>query len=368
MNDAFRLATRDGRTVAEFPDAVPAARDRPFIVPVFLPQAGCPHRCLYCDQQTITGTNRSLGDPRHLAREIRRFLGHRGPHRRQCQIAFYGGTFLNLPPTRRRQLLDMAAAFVHANAADGLRFSTRPDSVTPESLAQIAPYPVQTVELGVQSMDNRVLARSRRGHNAQATRMAVAYLRKTGYEIGLQMMIGLPGDSAAGALATAQAIADLRPAFVRIYPTLVLPGSDLAHDFRAGRYQPMDLDDSVTLTCRLLRLFSARGVRVVRMGLPAEIRPPGGRDLPVGPLHPSYGEMVYHRLYLELATAALVHARGHGAHVRLKVNPKRLSALTGHRRANVHTLQHNFRLQQLSIVSEVGLPLNRLEVDMLPAL
>ena len=368
MRDAFRLATHNGRTVAEFPDAVPATSGRPFIVPIFLPQAGCPHRCLYCDQQTITGTQRSLADPQRLSREIRRFLDYRSPHRHQCQIAFYGGTFLNLPRTRLKQLLDMATTFVHANAADGLRFSTRPDSVTPETLSQVAAYPVQTVELGVQSMDDRVLARSHRGHDAQATRAAVTHLREAGYEIGLQMMIGLPGDSTAGALATAQAIADLRPAFVRIYPTLVLPGSGLAHDFHTGRYRPMRMEDSLALTCRLLRLFSARGVRVARMGLPAGIRPRGGDAQLVGPYHPSYGEMVYSRLYLELATAALVHAHGDGARVRLKVNPKRLSALMGPKRDNVRALQQNFHLQQLSIVTEAGLPLNRLEVDMLPAL
>jgi len=217
-------------------------------------------------------------------------------------------------------------------------------------------------------MDDRVLVQARRGHDAQTTRTAVAHLREAGYEIGLQMMIGLPGDTAEGALATAQAIADLHPAFVRIYPTLVLPGSDLAADFRAGRYRPMTLEACVALTCRLLRLFNARGIRVARMGLPIETRPRDAGSLLAGPHHPAFGELVYNRLYLELATAALSHARGRGRRVRLKVNPKRLSALTGQNRGNIRLLQRCFELQEVLVAPDVDLPLNRLEVDMLRAL
>lgn len=368
MDESFRLATRNGRIMAEFPDAVPAVAGRPFIVPVFLPLAGCPNRCVYCDQHTITGTHQSHPDPLVLAQGVRRFLAHRGSRRGPTQVAFYGGTFLNLPASRIRQLLDMANGFVQQGAAAGLRFSTRPDSVRPETLAQLADYPVQTVELGVQSMDDNVLAQARRGHDAQATRTAVARLRKAGYEIGLQMMIGLPGDTAQGALATAQAIVALQPDFVRIYPTLVLPGSALADDFRAGRYRPLSLDASVALTCRLLQLFTARGIRVARMGLPAEIRPVDARSWLAGPHHPAFGELVYSRLYLALAAAAIASAPRRGNRARLRIHPKRVSALTGQNRCNIIQLQQRFDLRRIDIATEAHLPLNRLEVDMLPAL
>jgi histone acetyltransferase (RNA polymerase elongator complex component) len=217
-------------------------------------------------------------------------------------------------------------------------------------------------------MDDDVLAQARRGHDAQATRTAVARLREAGYEIGLQMMIGLPGDTAQGALATAQAIVALQPDFVRIYPTLVLPGSALADDFRAGRYRPLSLDASVALTCRLLQLFTARGIRVARMGLPAEIRPVDARSWLAGPHHPAFGDLVYGRLYLALAAAALASAPRRGSRARLRVHPKRVSALTGQNRCNIIQLQQRFDLSRIDIATVADLPLNRLEVDMLPTL
>jgi histone acetyltransferase (RNA polymerase elongator complex component) len=199
----------------------PTPSKRPFIVPVFLPHAGCPHRCLFCNQHATTGQEDTLPSARTVRKTITDFLAHRRDPTRFTEISFYGGNFLGLPPEQIQLLLATAAAFVHKGRVNGIRFSTRPDTIDAKRLDLIAPYPVTTIELGVQSMQDDVLERSARGHTADDTRRAVALLAGRPYALGLQMMVGLPGDTTASALATARQLAGLSPDFVRIYPAVV---------------------------------------------------------------------------------------------------------------------------------------------------
>ena len=212
-----------------------ASSDRPLIIPLFLPHLGCPHRCVFCNQRTISGSaERSLPTPNRIHREVKRYLAFARKPRSSIQISFFGGNFLGLDRRETINLLDSAAAFVASGTVDSLRFSTRPDTICPDGLAAIQPYPVRTVELGVQSMNDEVLSASRRGHKAAHTIDAATLLKDAGYQVGLQMMVGLPGDDDKGAMRTARQLAGLGPDFVRIYPTLVLAGSPLARLFRAS--------------------------------------------------------------------------------------------------------------------------------------
>ena len=218
---------------------------KPYVVPVFIPHAGCPHRCIFCDQKRTTGQREPLPTEDQIHGIISRFLGFRQNAERRTEISFYGGNFLGLPAEQVLTLLELGKRYVAAGLVHGLRFSTRPDSINSDTLALISKFPVTTVELGVQSLNNRVLKACRRGHTAQDTHRAVSLLRSESYRLGLQMMIGLPEDTPEWSLATGREIAALGPDFVRIYPTLVLEGSPLAQRFDQGRFSaahPMGVD------------------------------------------------------------------------------------------------------------------------------
>ena len=339
------------------------ARARPFIIPVFLPQAGCPHRCAFCNQPTITGNISQHEDLAELSRHVDQFLKFRCPRRDTSQLAFFGGNFLGMAPKRVRRFLDWAAIFVRRGDVDNLRFSTRPDTITTEALTLIQQSSVRTIELGAQSMDDRVLSRSRRGHSAMDTIRAVSRLKGEGYEIGLQIMTGLPGDSPASAIATTEAIIALAPAFVRIYPTLVLAGSPLAADHAAGRYRPTSLNESIDLVARMWLMFTAAGIRVVRMGLQDGPALSDGRHLRAGPHHPAFGEKVLSRVFRSMAAAGLHHAPPPAGRAVLRVNPCRLSVMTGERRRNLNRLREVHHLDKLRVRADPTLALNQLEVD-----
>ncbi len=222
-------------------------RTRPFIIPIFLPHAGCPHQCVFCNQVSITGVKHETVEPDTIRNQIHEFLKYRNENRKPVQIAFFGGNFLGLKFEDIKSWLDLAAGFVSQGPVDGIRFSTRPDTIDGACLDALEDYPVSMVELGVQSMDDRVLALAGRGHSAQDTIRAVKALKERQIGVGLQMMVGLPGDSKTRSLATARKIADLEPDCTRIYPTVVVANSRLAKLFKTGEYLPLSLEDAVTL-------------------------------------------------------------------------------------------------------------------------
>ncbi|MCP4575668.1 MAG: radical SAM protein, partial [Deltaproteobacteria bacterium] len=220
---------------------------RPFIIPIFLPHSGCPHQCAFCNQKSIAGTSSHPLSPQAFHRLVENFLEFKGKRDKTTQIAFFGGNFLGQKKETIQALLIEAETYIKTGRVDAIRFSTRPDTIDEDRLSLIKKHTVSTIELGVQSMDNRVLDLSNRGHTALDTQNAVFLLKKSGYEIGLQMMVGLPGDNTTQAMATAERMAALLPDFIRIYPTVVLNGSPLAKVYRAGNYTPLPLYACVTL-------------------------------------------------------------------------------------------------------------------------
>jgi len=340
----------------------PVSRLRPFIIPIFLPHAGCPHRCTFCDQLSITGARRKTDAAEQIRSKILEFLNYKTRRRKPVQISFFGGNFLGLNFEEIRHYLALADEFVRQGDVDGIRFSTRPDTVDRERLDIIADYPVAAVELGVQSMNDRVLALAKRGHNAADTAHAVAQLKERNYGIGLQMMVGLPGDDQASALNTARRIAGLRPDFVRIYPTVVLKNSRLAEWYSNGSYTPLSLDAAVTQVKNLCRLFHENKIRIIRMGLQASADLADGSTVLAGPYHPAFGHMVYSEIFLDAACSALTAAHPGGSQAAIFVNPRRISTMRGIRNSNVALLKRRFGFERIDIFPDISLDEDSLKI------
>lgn len=340
---------------------------KPLIVPVFVPHAGCPHRCAFCNQSTITGSSTAHIDTETIRSQISSFLDGCRKDSRPSQVAFFGGNFLGLPPARIIALLSEAARFVAEKKIVGIRFSTRPDTINPESLALLDGFPVETIEIGAQSMDDGVLEQSRRGHTAADTVRAASLVREGGFQLGLQIMVGLPGDSEDVSMETARRVAELKPDFVRIYPTVVVTGSLLADWFRDGKYSPWTLDRAVALTARMAGFFRENGIRVIRMGLQATEDLQSGDTILAGPWHPAFGHLVYARMFLEKATRLLktrvAENDGRGlSKVVLRVHPRSESRLRGERNENMRALKERFGLETLALERDPGLSEDEVEV------
>lgn len=336
---------------------------KPFIIPVFLPHAGCPHRCVFCDQASITGEKSSLPNADSLRKQVNSFVAFNSKQRKEVQIAFYGGNFLGLAEQTVQTLLQEAAAFVQAGKVAGIRFSTRPDSIDAVRLSWLKNFPVSTIELGVQSLDDGVLLLSNRGHTARDTENAVGLLRQMNYQIGLQLMLGLPGDDEDRAIKSAQEAAALSPDFVRIYPTVVLKKSPLASLFQTGEYIPLSLEAAVALAKKMYLVFESRNIPVIRMGLQASQDLDAGAAVLAGPYHPAFGQLVYAELFLDKARLLLRNSENGSRSITLRVHPRSLSRLQGIRKHNIQSLKKEFGLQSITLIADDSLAENELKKE-----
>lgn len=305
-------------------------------VAIFVPHAGCPCQCRFCNQRHIAGQHHfpSTEDVQNACETAKRTLASDTA----AQIAFFGGSFTAIARDEMVRLLKAAAPYVTSGAFSGIRVSTRPDAIDEDVLTILKRYGVTTVELGAQSMDDAVLERCQRGHTAKQVEDAARLIRKAGLSLGLQMMTGLPGDTDEGAMRTARALAALSPDEVRIYPTLVIEGSPLAEDYRGGTYAPQTLDEAVVLCARLLTFFEEeRGIPVIRLGLHAEEEMM--RHCIAGPWHPAFRELCESRIFRQKAEKLLKQIQK--AECVLAVHPACVSRMVGHRRENLTAFQKN---------------------------
>jgi len=271
-----------------------------FIIPIFLPHEGCPHRCIFCQQQTITNHSGNQHTPDDITNTIE--LAIKSKHhvnQKLKEVAFYGGTFTSLPIASMTKMLGAVRPYIEKGIIQSIRLSTRPDSLSEDKLNILESFGVSTVELGVQSMDNRVLLLSNRGHTSQDTINAVKILKKRGFNVGAQLMPGLPGDSKEVFMDTVDNIIGLKPDMARLYPTLVIRGTKLAQLYKQGKYTPMRLKDTINL-CKeaCIRLENA-GIPVIRIGLMSSPSLLEKGEIIAGPWHPSLGFLVRSAIHLE---------------------------------------------------------------------
>lgn len=327
----------------------------PLIIPVFITHQGCPHRCIFCDQHAITGRSRRREDeitPDRVAAIVDEWLARSG--RRPAagvQVAFYGGSFTGLPRERQAELLGAVSPYLADGRVDSVRLSTRPDYVDSSTPLFLRDRGVGCVELGVQSMDEAVLAASGRGYGAACVEKAVGLLREAGLKIGLQMMIGLPAETTARLIRSARRLAVLKPDFVRIYPALVIKGTGLHHLYAAGRYKPLTLSRAVAKTVRLKTLFDRHAIKIVRMGLQPSAALEG--RVVAGPYHPAFGELVLSRALFRSARSLLVQALKAGPR-QMSINPKDVSILRGPGNCSMNRLAGLGLLHATELVCDPG--------------
>lgn len=271
-----------------------------------------------------------------VARIIRLWLARgRGKSLRQVQVAFYGGSFTGLSVGRQEELLTAVAPFIQRGEVQAVRLSTRPDYIDSDTVGFLRGYHVATVELGVQSLDDRVLKLSLRGHRAEDAVRASGRLQSAGMELGIQLMVGLQGQNFTSLRKTTNQVMTLAPDFVRIYPVLVVEGSGLEQQFRQRAYRPLSLSLAVLQTAWMKKKFTAAGIRVVRMGL--QPGPELERSLVTGPYHPAFGELVNGRLMLQQTRRLLCRIRP-GQRVNISISDRDQSVFRGIRSVNIHRL------------------------------
>ena len=315
------------------------------IIPVFVPHLGCPNDCVFCNQRRISGhTEPATAQTVKTAIENAAALSPKGTKR---QLAFYGGSFTAIPVAEQTALFEAAKPYLEDGTISSIRLSTRPDAIDAETLARLKKYSVQTVELGAQSLCDKVLWLSNRGHTAKEVEDAAKMVKQAGFELILQMMTGLPGDTDESCIETAKKIISLHPDGVRIYPTVIVRDTELYDMWKSGTYSEHTVSDAVRVCTKITKLFDEANIPIIRMGLnPTEDL--SGGDAVGGAYHPALGELVRSRMMLD-KSVQLLDGIEPGGSVVLGVNKSDVSKMIGQHRCNVAELTAQFKLRSLKI-------------------
>lgn len=262
------------------------------MIPFFIPHVGCPHVCTFCNQSRITETV-GIGHltPEYIASTIKDYVGD-SKNDKFWEVCFYGGSFSAIDQKLQKQLLIPAYEALQSGLIDSIRCSTRPDAVSDGQLELLCSLGMKTIELGVQSMDDTVLSLAKRGHTSDDVKVAVHQLRQFRFNVGLQILPGLLGDSWSTIIKTAVEIAKLKPDFVRIYPVLVIEHTELAEQYKSGIYTPLSLERALQYCAFLKTWFESHHITVIRTGLQSTEELDTGTSLLAGPYEPAMGELV----------------------------------------------------------------------------
>ncbi|MBR5558734.1 MAG: radical SAM protein [Oscillospiraceae bacterium] len=303
-------------------------------IPIFVPHAGCPNTCIFCDQRTISGSVK-LPVPSEVTAFCQNTLDSLDDGIQKAEIAFFGGSFTAIDREYMVALLEAVQSCRQHPKMSGIRLSTRPDAIDGEVLQLLKQYGVTAVELGVQSLDDHVLEKNLRGHSANDTFAASALIKEAELELGHQIMLGMHGDSAEGFRSTVRRSAAMRPDTVRIYPVVVLKNTALQNLWQQGIYQPPTLEEAVELGAWALRQYETAGVKVIRMGLHASAETE--QNCVAGVYHPAFRELCESRVLLDAALEQLSECKA--GEYTLKVAKGATSKMVGQHRVNILALE-----------------------------
>lgn len=274
-------------------------------IPVFITHYGCPNMCVFCNQNKITGRETDI-QPEEIKGIIEEYLSTL-PKKGKKEVAFFGGTFTAISLPLQKLFLKEVKSYIDRGLVDGIRLSTRPDNINREILDLLKEHGVTTIELGVQSLDNKVLELSERGYEKEEVERASKLIKSYKITLGIQVMPGLPGSSFESDIETIEKVVEIEPDFIRIYPTLVITDTKLEEMYKKGEFKPLTIDEAVDLTSILLAKTELAGIRVIRIGLqPSEdIRADG--IIVDGPFHPAFRELVEGYIYRKLFENLLIN-------------------------------------------------------------
>lgn len=321
------------------------------IIPIFVPHKGCPNDCIFCNQKKISGQIEEITTQK-IPQIIETHLSTMEPNA-EIEIAFYGGSFTAIDASIQESFLAEAFRYISDGRAAQMRISTRPDCINEENLRMLRKYGVRTIELGVQSMDDEVLRASCRGHNAECVTEAAALIRHMEFTLGIQTMTGLPGDTKETCLETAAKVIRIAPDIVRIYPVLVIKGTELERQYSDGLYIPQSLEEAVALCAQLLELYERNHIKVIRIGLQAtdHIREGFGSDVVAGPIHPAFRQLVESRLMLLQIEAAIVkQGLTEAGSITIHTGKTNVSNVIGQNRSNIRYLQERYSIGNIWVL------------------
>ena len=293
-----------------------------YIIPVFISHQGCPHQCVFCNQDRIAVVYEEV-TAKDVRERIDSYLDTINTKGATIEVSFFGGTFTAIPVKKQKELLEVAKEYKTKNLIQNIRLSTRPDAINGYILNYLKEYKVDIIELGVQSLNDEVLRLSGRGHTVEDVIKASKLIKEYGFILGHQIMPGLPGDTKEIDIETVNKSISMKPDIARIYPSLVIKDTPMEIMYKRGEYTPYSLETAVDISREMFELYKNAKVKVIRIGLQPTDTITEGKDVIAGPFHPAFRELVEGSLICNKLKSITNEEKD----VIIEINPKDISKL-----------------------------------------
>lgn len=322
--------------------------NKDYVIPVFVPHLGCPNDCIFCNQRSISGQKKNI-TKKEAKETIEYYLDNIRDSEANKEIAFFGGSFTGIDVKIQEELLQLAFEYIQKGQVQSIRISTRPDYIDKEVLKRLKKYKVKTIELGVQSANDYILGRANRGHTFEDVKKASKLIKRYGFTLGHQMMVGLPESTQIDEINTAKALIKLKPKIVRIYPVLVVKGTKLEEEYNNDEYKPLTVMQAVETSKILISMFAKKKIEVIRVGLQNtdEICKPGTNNSEVvaGPFHPAFRQLVESGMWYDSIVEKIKKLNVKVAEVEITVNPMDVNNVVGHKKENILKLKELYEVE-----------------------
>lgn len=322
--------------------------NKDYVIPVFVPHLGCPNDCIFCNQRSISGQKKNI-TKKEAKETIEYYLDNIRDSEANKEIAFFGGSFTGIDVKIQEELLQLAFEYIQKGQVQSIRISTRPDYIDKEVLKRLKKYKVKTIELGVQSANDYILGRANRGHTFEDVKKASKLIKRYGFTLGHQMMVGLPESTQIDEINTAKALIKLKPKIVRIYPVLVVKGTKLEEEYNNDEYKPLTVMQAVETSKILISMFAKKKIEVIRVGLQNtdEICKPGTNhsEVVAGPFHPAFRQLVESGMWYDSIVEKIKKLNVKVAEVEITVNPMDVNNVVGHKKENILKLKELYEVE-----------------------
>ena len=335
-----------------------------YIIPIFVPHLGCPNECTFCNQRKISGEKRNITE-NDVRDTIEYYLSNFKEKDAYKEVAFFGGSFTGIDEELQEKLLSAAYDYIKEKRIDGIRISTRPDYINKKILKRLKKYKVKTIELGVQSTNDYILKKCKRGHTYNDVVKASKMIKWYGFTLGHQMMVGLPESTNLDDLNTAKDLIKLKPKIVRIYPVLVIKGTDLEKDYLEGKYEPLELNQAVERCKELCYLFGKHKINVIRIGLQNTdtICSPNkqGSEVVAGPYHETFRQLVESSIYYDTIVEKIKKFNTKVKEVSIIVHPQNVNNVVGYKKENILKLKEMYDVDVV-VKQDIKYALDKIDV------
>lgn len=335
-----------------------------YVIPIFVPHLGCPNDCTFCNQRKISGQMKNVTE-NDVRDTIEFYLSNFKEKNSYKEVAFYGGSFTGIDPELQEKLLGAAYDYIKAKKIDGIRVSTRPDYIDKTVLKRLKKYKVKTIELGVQSTNDYILQNCKRGHTYEDVVKASKLIRRYRFNLGHQMMIGLPESTENDDIKTAKDLIKLKPKMVRIYPVLVIKGTELEAQYNSGEYIPLTVEQAVERCKELCYVFGKKKIKVIRIGLQSTdtICSPtnSGSEVVAGPYHETFRQLVESSIYYDTIVNQIKKINTKAKEVEITVNPQNVNNVVGYKKQNIQKLKEMYDVDVV-VKQDIKKPIEKIDV------